>query len=140
MEIVFGIILFLLSIWLLISTFIVAYWFFLPAEWFWKKHKYITGAIFIGAFFCCGLVIGSGVRFLFWFIPEDWTYKTEDGEIRPIVISISSFIGLIGAIFLCVLFDKVDEMRHSIEELETKLNVIGKIKQRKEDLDLENDN
>lgn len=126
---------FLLSVWLLVSLFISAYWFFDPAEWFWAKHKYISAGIGIGAFFCCAIVIGLGVRYLLWFIPKDWTYETEEGEIRLVVSSIASLIGLCAAIFLGFLFDKVQKIRRENRDLCTELTITRKIERRRKELD-----
>lgn len=133
MEIVYWMITFLLSTWLLISLFIWAYWFFNPAERFCANHKYISAGIYIGAFFGCFIVIGSGVRYLLWFIPKGWTYETEEGDIRLVVFSIANFIGLCAAIFLMVLFNKIQKVRHENRDLCTEIKITREIKKKELD-------
>jgi len=130
MEIVYWIIPFLLSSWFLISLFMVAYWFFKPAERFWKKHKYISAGIAIGAFFACFIVIGSGVGYLLWFIPKHWRWKTQEGEIMLVVSSIASLIGFGVAVLLSVLFEKVQEMRRENRDLCTEIQITREIKEK----------
>jgi hypothetical protein len=117
MEIVCWIILFLLSAWLLVSLFIGAYWFFDPAEWFRDKHKYISAVIGIGAFFCCWIVIGLGVRYLLWFIPKDWTIEAERGDIKDVGFWIACLIGFCATMFLGMLFEKIQKMHRENKDL-----------------------
>jgi hypothetical protein len=136
MKIAYWIIPFLLSTWFLVSLFTVAYWFFHPMEWFWSKHKSISTGIAIGAFFGCFIVIGSGVRYLLWFIPKHWMWKTEEGEIMLVVSSIASLIGFGVAVFLSILFEKVQKMRRENRDLCTEIAITREIERRKkEELD-----
>lgn len=137
MAIVSWIILFLLSAWLLVSLFICAYWFFRPGDLFWTEHKYISTAIGIGAFLACGVIVTTGVERLLLFIPENWVYETEEGDLRLVRYSVAALIGVIAAFFLGALFDKVEKLRRENRNVSTELEIVRKIARRKEDLELD---
>jgi hypothetical protein len=102
MEIIFWIIGFLFSVWLLISPFVCLYWVFEPmaAEWFWWKHKYIYYAIGLGGFFGCAFIIGGGITHFLWFIPVRWFIPNDwpniAGEFKGNMVkwAITTLIGL----------------------------------------------
>ena len=134
MSVVLWIIGFLLCSWLVLSGFICAYWFFRPNEWFWDNHKYVTIAIGIGAFLSCMGVVSIGVEKLFWFIPENWVFENEEGELHIVRFSLAGFIGFAAACFLGFLFEKVQQMRRSIGELEIEAKFAQKRANRKAEL------
>ena len=132
MNIIDWILKFLFSAWLFGSAFISAYWFLRPDEWFWKEHKYITGVIAVGAFLSCWLVIGVGIHYLLWFIPEGWVYGDDEGRLTSVRAAIAIVISLATAIFLALVFGKVQELRNNNEELRTELRVRIEVSRRKE--------
>lgn len=116
MEIIYWIIRFLITAWLLAPLFICAYWFCEPAESFWEKHKRITTIIVIGAFLGCFFVIRGGIEPLLWFIPEIWVYETEDDEIMIMRNIIAAAIALAATIFIGSQFDSIQRKRRNIDE------------------------
>jgi len=84
----------------------------------------------------CLIVVGLGVRPLLWFIPVNWKYETEVGELRVVRDTVSTLIGILAAFFLWLLFNKVKELRDDNRSMRTELEVARKIARSKEDLDL----
>lgn len=123
MAIICWMIVFLLSTWLVVSLFICGYWFFEPADLFWDKHKYISAVIIIGAFLGCIVVIGLGVRPLLLFIPKNWTYETEEGEILVVSSIIAVCISLVATGFFVALFEKIGKIRRENKYFRTELRI-----------------
>ena len=53
--------LFVLTIWLLVSTLVCLYWLYSPPDFFWVKHRRISTAFYVSAFLVCGVIVGMGV-------------------------------------------------------------------------------
>jgi hypothetical protein len=52
-----------------------------PVEYLRCRQDWIV-FVFLGAFVCLGLIINLGTERLLFFLPADWGFYTEDGELR----------------------------------------------------------
>lgn len=95
------------SIWILASSSLCLYWAFSPNGRFWWTHRRLTWVIVIGGFLFCCIATMLAVRHFLWFIPDGWTYKTDDGEIKAIRLAVASTIGVFAALALAGLFHRV---------------------------------
>jgi len=100
------------------------------------------------------MIIGRGTPILLWFIPDNWVYKTEEGEVRPIRLMVSGLIALIATFALWArLGDDLSEKRQKDREARISLRMsykerdlremnkykreeaIAELRRRKEELD-----
>lgn len=72
----------------------------------------------------CAVVVGLGIRYFLWFIPEGWTYETDEGGIEAIRGSVASVIGLLTAIYFGCLFARTQKVHRQNKELRNELEIV----------------
>lgn len=98
-TIVWWVVGFLFSTWLLTSPLICLFWLYWPvkAKWFWYDHPYISHAIYVGGSFGCVAIITIGAHPFLWFVPDSWIFEHEQ-RIPFASWLIASAIGLIATL------------------------------------------
>ena len=113
------ILLFVLTIWLLVSTLVCLYWLYSPPDYFWEQHKRISKLIYVGAFFGSIAIIGGGIERFLWFIPESWVFEKQ-GDMQTARHAVAHFIGFFVSFFLFVVLEKPCIQKHR-EQTEKKI-------------------
>jgi len=120
MNIIFWIVRILFTGWLLVSPLVCLYWVFKPPDYFWSEHKRISIMIYVGGFFSFFIIIARGFDLYLWFIPDNWSYETEEGEIQYVRTTITAFTGFVVTCCLTVVLEKVCRQKHR-EQTEEKI-------------------
>ena len=134
MDVFFWILRVLFTVWMLGCPLLCLYWVFRPPDYFWAEHRRISSAIYVCAFLGFWAIITTGVKLYMWFIPDNWTYETDEGEIKAVRWSIASILGFAITCCLTTVLEKVCLQKHQ-EQTEEK--IAWDIERNKRNLDSE---
>jgi len=97
---------------LLTCPLVCLYWVFKPPDYFWTEHKRISTAIYAGGFLFFLVVIGVGVDLYLWFIPDNWTFETDDGHIDAARGTIAAFLAFVITGCLTIVLEEACREKH----------------------------
>ena len=132
MEVISWIIHVLVSVWLLCCPLVCLYWVFKPPEYFWEEHKRISTTIYACGLLAFALIIAAGVDLFLWFIPENWSFETDDGSFDPVRGTIATLLALGITVCLVMLLENACLEKH---DEQTEENIKWYIERYKSKLD-----
>jgi hypothetical protein len=82
------------------------------------------------------MIISRGTQspIFLWFIPDDWTYKTEEGEFRPIRLMVSGFISFVATFALFALWARFGNYLIEKQQKDREARISLRMSDKKRDL------